>query len=95
MTFACDTDTLPPGGWRMSNENERRNRIFFRQPFRDCRDVCEVHPDLEEKTDVVMRVIAIAPELLACAIAVLNNPGEAELDQLRSAVDATKIPWRK
>lgn len=49
----------------MPTDAERRCRVYFAKPFRDCIDVCEVSPDLEERTDATMRVIAAAPDMLA------------------------------
>ncbi len=47
-----------PGPYRMPTENERRCRLYLEKPFRDCLDLCEVHPDLEEATDPTMRLLA-------------------------------------
>jgi hypothetical protein len=66
-----DVNTPAPGPWRMPTDNERRCRIYFQRSFRDCVDVCEVNPDLEETTDATMRVIVAAPELLAACDAAL------------------------
>lgn len=63
--FAVDTTKPAPGPWRMPTDAERRCRVYFAKPFRDCIDVCEVNPDLEETTDATMRVIAAAPDMLA------------------------------
>ncbi len=67
MGLSIDTSKPAPGPWRMPNENERRCRVHFKRAFRDCVDVCEVNPDLEETTDATMRLIVAAPDLAAAA----------------------------
>ena len=70
--FAVDTTKPAPGPWRMPRDTERRCRVYFAKPFRDCIDVCEVNPDLEETTDATMRVIVAAPDMLEALRAVLS-----------------------
>ncbi len=74
-----DTKTPLMGPFRLPNENERRTRLMFCHPYKDCVDVCEMNPDLEEKTDATMRLFAASPKLLAaCQMA------KAGLEQMGS-----------
>ncbi len=88
-----DTTTPAPGPYRMPTENERRCRIYLEKPFRDCIDLCEVHPDLEEATDPTMRLLASSWEMHQLLRAILaehvDNGGtdplkDRELNQLKS-----------
>jgi hypothetical protein len=77
-----DTSQPAPGPWRMPTDAERRCRVYFRSAFRDCIDVCEVNPDLEETTDATMRLIAAAPDLLAaCEAALASHRRDGEVDE--------------
>jgi hypothetical protein len=95
-----DVTRPAPGPWRMPTDCERRCRVYFANAFRDCIDVCEVNPDLEETTDATMRLIAAAPELLdACreALRRQRDPGRAAdpalIAKLTAAIArATKEP---
>lgn len=69
-----DTRTPCLGPFRLPNDNERRCRLIFKVPFRDCVDVCEMNPDLEEKTDATMRMFRESPNMLRVLKCLLENP---------------------
>lgn len=75
-------DTRQPclGPFRLPNDNERRTRLMLVRPFRDCTDVCEMNPDLEEKTDATMRLFRDAPRMLALLERMLNDPAGSDDD---------------
>ncbi len=79
MGFAFDTSKPAPGPYRLPYDNERRTRIYFEHPFRDCTTVCEMSPDLEEATDATMRLFAASWEMRKALARLLAAKDEKDL----------------
>ncbi len=76
--FSVDTSEPVPGPYRMPTENERRCRVYLKKHYRDCVDLCEVHPDIAERTDATMRLFVASwdmRELLKRIVADLRRDG--------------------
>lgn len=63
MSLSIDTSTPAPGPYRLPTDEEKRTRIYFKIPFRDCTTVCEMNPDLEEANDATMRLFIASHDM--------------------------------
>ncbi len=66
----------------MPTENERRTRVYLKKHFKDCIDLCEVHPDIGEFTDATMRLIVASWDMrgLLEVIASYSGADVADMD---------------